>query len=124
MSEEVPDIDAENEYELKRELLRRRNISKEEAQRIANVTGQKDPRDRYERKVVPVSIEDGEVEIGSVHRVAGNENIRWKDEVVGTFGGGGETKEEVKRAFQDAKAQWIKGLHDEEAIAREFGDLE
>ncbi len=123
MSENEPNIDAENEYELKRELLRRRNISKEEAQRIANVTGKKDPRDRYERKMVPVIIEDGEVKIGDVVRVAGNETPNWKDKVVGTFGGGGETKEEVKQAFQDAKARWIKGLHDDEQIAREFGDL-
>jgi len=123
MSENEPNIDAENEYEYKRELLRRRELTDEEAERIADVTGQKDPRDRYEAKKVPVSIEDGEVEIGSVYRVTGNETIQWNDEVVGTFGGGGTTPEEVRQAFRDSKARWIKGLHDDEQIAREFGDL-
>ena len=116
-------IDYDNEYERKRELLRQRELTDEEAERIADVTGQKDPRDRYESKKVPVSIKDGEVEIGGVHRIAGNEHVRWSDNVVGTFGGGGTTPEEVRRAFREGKARMIKALHDDEAIAREFGDL-
>lgn len=124
MSDNTHDIDASNEYEHKRELIRRRNLSEAEAQRIAEVTGQKDPRDRYERMVVPVSVEDDEVDIGSVRRIAGNESVRWKDKVVGTFGAAGETEEAVKQSFREAKARWIKGLHESEQIAREFGDLE
>lgn len=112
-----------NEYERKRELLRMHNLTREEAERIANATGQKDPRDRYESMKVPVSIEDGEVDVGSIYRIAGNETIRWNDNVVGTFGAAGETPKEIKRAYKEAKARWIKGLHDDEQIAREFGDL-
>lgn len=124
MSENESNIDAENEYEKKRELLRHRELTDEEVERIADVTSQKDPRDRYERKVVPVTIEDGEVKIGDVVRIGGQENVRWKDKVIGTFGAGGTTPDEVRQAYRDAKARWIKGLYNDEQIAREFGDLE
>lgn len=127
MTDAESNIDDEslNEYERKCELIRQRELTDEETERIANATGQKDSRDRYERKVVPVSIEsDGTVDVGSVRRIAGNESVQWNDKVVGTFGAGGETEAEVRRAFNEAKARWINGIHYDEELAREFSNLE
>lgn len=123
INSETDSTDYDNEYERKRALLRQRELTDAEAERIAEVTGQKDPGDLHERKVVPVSIKGDEVKIGSVCRFAGNEHIRWNDDVVGTFGGGGTTPDEVRRAFRDGKTRMIEKLKRDEEIAREFGKV-
>ncbi|MFD1646670.1 hypothetical protein [Haloarchaeobius litoreus] len=100
--------------EAKIESLRNHSLSDEKAEELSRDIPQKDPRDIHERHIVAVSYEgNGEIDVGGVTKLAGNENIRWKDKVYGTFGAAPETPDGIRESYREAKARWIHYLSDE-----------
>jgi hypothetical protein len=100
-----------DELEEKIEALRSHTLSDKKAKELAQDIPQKDPGDFYERHIVPVSYErDGKIDVGGVTKLAGNETIRWNDNVFGTFGTGPDTVGEIRKSYHEAKARWINAL--------------
>lgn len=90
------------------ERVRRRSLTDEEVEQIANWTMPAWAQgDLHSRAVVLVKDVDGCIEISGPHAIEGGHHPNWSTTVLFSFGGAPTTEEEVRRAYRDAKARYL-----------------